>query len=102
MDPSKFQASASGKVIRLPQGYWAFVPAALPPALTFSPSLVAALSDADRALGELKGLGGTLANPHLLIRPLARREAVLSSRIEGTRASLDDLLAYEATQAFIP
>ena len=98
MDPSKFQASTSGKVVRLPQGYWAFVPAALPPALTFSPSLVAALSDADRALGELKGLGGTLANPHLLIRPLARREAVLSSRIEGTRASLDDLLAYEATQ----
>ncbi len=98
MDPSKFQASTSGKAIRLPQGYWAFVPAALPPALTFSPSLVAALSDADRALGELKGLGGTLATPHLLIRPLARREAVLSSRIEGTRASLDDLLAYEATQ----
>ncbi len=98
MDPSKFQASTSGKVIRLPQGYWAFVPAGLPPALTFSSSLVAALSDADRALGELKGLGGTLANPHLLIRPLARREAVLSSRIEGTRASLDDLLAYEATQ----
>ncbi|HNT26488.1 MAG TPA: Fic family protein [Anaerolineales bacterium] len=98
MDPSKFQASTSGKVIRLPQGYWAFVPATLPPVLTFSPSLVAALSDADRALGELKGLGGTLANPHLLIRPLARREAVLSSRIEGTRASLDDLLAYEATQ----
>ncbi len=99
MDPSKFQASTSGKVIHLPQGYWAFVPASLPPALTFSPSLVAALSDADRALGELKGLGGTLANPHLLIRPLARREAVLSSRIEGTRASLDDLLAYEATEA---
>ena len=98
MDPSKFHASTSGKVVRQPQGYWAFLPAALPPALTFSPSLIAALSDADRALGELKGLGGTLANPHLLIRPLARREAVLSSRIEGTRASLDDLLAYEATQ----
>jgi len=98
VDPSKFQASTSGKAIRLLQGYWAFVPAALPPALTFSPSLVAALSDADRALGELKGLGGTLATPHLLIRPLARREAVLSSRIEGTHASLDDLLAYEATQ----
>jgi Fic family protein len=98
MDPSKFQASTSGKVIRLPQGYWAFLPAPLPPALTFSPALVTALSAADRALGELRGLGGALANPHLLIRPLARREAVLSSRIEGTRASLDDLLAYEATQ----
>ncbi len=98
MDPTKFQAATSGKVIRHPQGYWAFLPAALPPALTFSPSLVSALSVADRALGELKGLGGALVNPHLLIRPLARREAVLSSRIEGTRASLDDLLAYEATQ----
>lgn len=99
MDPSKFQASTSGKVVRQLQGYWAFLPVPLPPALTFSPALVRALSAADQALGELRGLGGALANnPHLLIRPLARREAVLSSRIEGTRASLDDLLAYEATQ----
>jgi len=98
MDPSKFQASTSGKVVRQPQGYWAFLPALLPPALNFSPALVSALSAADQALGELRGLGGALANPHLLNRPLARREAVLSSRIEGTRASLDDLLAYEATQ----
>ncbi len=98
MDPSKFQASTSGKVVRQPQGYWAFLPAPMPPALTFSPALVTALSAADRALGELRGLGGALASPHLLVRPLARREAVLSSRIEGTRASLDDLLAYEATQ----
>ena len=96
MDPSKFQASTSGKVVRQPQGYWTFLPAPLPPALSFSPALVSALSVADQALGELRGLGGGLANPHLLIRPLARREAVLSSRIEGTRASLDDLLAYEA------
>ena len=98
MDPSRFQASTSGKVVRQPQGYWAFLPAPLPPVLTFSPPLVAVLSAADRALGELRGLGGALANPHLSIRSLARREAVLSSRIEGTRASLDDLLAYEATQ----
>ena len=83
----------------MPQGYWVFLPAALPPELIFSPALVAALSTADRALGELKGLGGALSNPHLHIRPLARREAVLSSRIEGTRASLDDLLAYEVTGA---
>ena len=98
MDPSKFQASSSGQVVRQPQGYWAFLPAPLPPALNFSPALVSALSAADQALGELRGLGGALANPNLLNRPLARQEAVLSSRIEGTRASLDDLLAYEATQ----
>ncbi len=98
MDPIKFQSSSSGKVVRLPQGYWAFLPFALPPRLDFTPALVRALSTADRALGELKGLGGTLLNPHLLIRPLTHREAVLSSRIEGTRASLDDLFAYEASQ----
>jgi len=99
MDPSKFQASTSGKVVRQPQGYWAFLPAPLPPpALIFSPVLVSMLSAADQALGELRGLGGALSNPYLLIRPLARQEAVLSSRIEGTRASLDDLLIYEATQ----
>ncbi|MGA2490669.1 MAG: Fic family protein, partial [Anaerolineales bacterium] len=57
-----------------------------------------ALSTADRAMGEMKGLGGALTNPHLLIRPLTHQEAVLSSRIEGTRASLDDLFAYEANQ----
>jgi Fic family protein len=96
MDPAKFQAPSSGKAARQPQGYWAFLPAPLPPPLTFSPALVSALSAADQALGELRGLGDALANPHVLIRPLARREAVLSSRIEGTRASLDDLLAYEA------
>ena len=84
--------------MRIPQGYWAFLPAAIPPKLDFSPALVSTLSTADRALGELKGLGGTLLNPNLLIRPLTHREAVLSSRIEGTRASLDDLFAYEASQ----
>jgi Fic family protein len=98
MDPVKFSSSSSGKIVRMPQGYWAFLPAPLPPRLEYPPALVNALSTADRAMGELKGLGGTLTNPHLLIRPLTHREAVLSSRIEGTRASLDDLFAYEANQ----
>ena len=60
--------------------------------------MVNALSEADRALGELAGLGRSLLNPHLLIAPFVRREAVLSSRIEGTQASLSDLYAYEAAQ----
>ncbi len=54
------------------------------------------LSAADRALSELAGVGRTPPNPHLLIRPFARKEAVLSSRIEGTQASLSDLLFFEA------
>jgi Fic family protein len=78
------------------EGHWAYVPAPLPPKLDYGPRLVAALSEADRALGELAGLGRTLPNPYLLARPFLRREAVLSSRIEGTRASLVDLFAFEA------
>jgi Fic family protein len=64
----------------------------------WSGELISALSAADRALGELAGLGQALPNPQLLIQPLIRREAVLSSRIEGTHASLVDLYAYEAVQ----
>ena len=67
----------------------------LPPKLAYGPQLVQALSEADRALGELAGLGRTLPNPYLLTRPFLRREAVLSSRIEGTQASLVDLYAFE-------
>jgi Fic family protein len=58
---------------------------------------VLALSRADAALSELSGLGRHLPHPHLLIAPYVRREAVLSSRIEGTTASLADLLLDEAT-----
>ena len=76
-------------------GGWAFVPDPLPPKLAYGPQLVQALSEADRALGELAGLGRTLPNPYLFTRPFLRREAVLSSRIEGTQASLVDLYAFE-------
>jgi Fic family protein len=68
----------------------------LPPRIRFGERLVRALSDADRAVGRLAGEGGRLPNPHLLIRPFVRREAVLSSRIEGTQATLGELLAAEA------
>ena len=54
---------------------------------------------ADRAIGRLAGEGRRLPNPHLLIRPFIRREAVLSSRIEGTQATLGELLAAEAGAA---
>src|SRR5712691_3515920 len=77
-------------------GYTAFVPDPLPPEITWTPALVRALSDADRLIGRLAGEGGRLPNPHLLIRPFVRREAVLSSRIEGTQATLGELLAAEA------
>jgi Fic family protein len=82
--------------MRCPEGYVAFVPQPLPPEIEWTLPLVGALSDADRLLGRLAGEGGQLPNPHLLMRPFVAREAVLSSRIEGTQATLGELLAAQA------
>jgi Fic family protein len=79
--------------------YSAFVPAPLPPKFDWTPRLVRVLSDADRLIGKLAGEGGRLPNPHVLMRPFVRREAVLSSKIEGTQATLGELLAAEAGAA---
>lgn len=105
MDPQRFRKSTAGQVIRVGEGeaaYWAFVPNPLPPKLRIDWPLAKALSEADRALAELSGLGRTMPNPHLLIGPFIRREAVLSSRIEGTQADIADLYAYEARQLPLP
>ncbi len=80
-------------------GYVAFLPPPLPPKFEWTPRLVRILSDADRLIGNLAGEGGRLPNPHILMRPFLRREAVLSSRIEGTQATLGELLAVEAGAA---
>jgi len=96
VEAKAFTDQAAGCVVRTLQGYHAFVPNPLPPELPWTPAMVSLLSRADRALGELSGIGRALPNPHLLILPFARREAVLSSRIEGTQASLSDLYAFEA------
>ncbi len=85
-----------GRLVRGPGGYRAYVPAPLPPPLTWGQELTVSLSAADRAIGGLAGEGRRLPNPHLFIRPLVRKEAVLSSRIEGTQATLGELLAAEA------
>jgi Fic family protein len=72
------------------------VPHALPPVLNLA-QLARVLSAADQALGRLAGVGRGLPNPRMLFAPFSRREAVLSSRIEGTQATLTDLAVYEAT-----
>jgi Fic family protein len=77
----------------------AFVPAPLPPRLEWTPEVLAAASEASLLLGRLSGQGAGFQNPHLLIRPFVRREAVLSSRIEGTQATLGEILADEAGAA---
>ena len=85
-----------GRAIPGSGGYTAFVPAPLPPPITWHEELVAPLSSADRAIGRLAGEGRRFRNPHLFISSFLRREAVLSSRIEGTRTTLEELLAAEA------
>jgi Fic family protein len=92
-----FSEAQRAHVLRVPTGYVAFVPPALPPRLPLGEQLVAALSRADRAIGELAGAGAWLPNPHLLIQPFLRREAVLSSRIEGTIATVSDVALFEAS-----
>ncbi len=90
------KASGAGVWRETGRGYRAFHPHPLPPKIDWSPGLVRSLSDADARLGRLAGEGRHLPNPHLLIRLFVRREAVFSSRIEGTQSTLGELLAAEA------
>lgn len=86
-------------VVMAEGGYLAFVPPPLPPEILFDRELVERLSAADRAIGELAGAGRMLPNPAILTGPIMRREAVLSSRIEGTQASYDQLALFEVEPA---
>lgn len=92
------QSRRAGHYQRQPTGYRAFIPAALPPTppLRMQGELQTLLSQADRALGRLDGSVQTLPNPDLFVFMYVRKEAVLSSQIEGTQSSLQDLLAAEA------
>jgi len=98
MKPNDFHSPEVGQVILTPKGYYAFLPAPLPPNLDWSSLLVTVLSEAERDLSRLATLAGTFPFPRLLIQPFMRREAVLSSRIEGTRATLAELYTYESAQ----
>jgi Fic family protein len=88
----------AGRYLQQPGGYRAFIPAPLPPLppVQITGKLQKLLSEADRALGRLDGSIQTLPNPDLFVFMYVRKEAVLSSQIEGTQSSLQDLLAAEA------
>ncbi len=88
----------AGVYVRQPHGYRAFIPKPLPPnpPVKVSGSLQTLLSQADYALGRLDGAILTLPNPDLFVFMYVRKEAVLSSQIEGTQSSLQNLLAAEA------
>jgi len=88
----------AGRYLRQSTGYRAFMPASLPPdpPIRIEGDFQRLLSQADRALGRLDGSIQTLPNPDLFVFMYVRKEAVLSSQIEGTQSSLQDLLAAEA------
>ena len=91
MDGRFFKNSIAGKIVDTKKGYSAFIPKSLPPKICYDESLVQLLAEANLLLGNLNGLGTQLPNPTLLIIPYVRREAVLSSKIEGTQTSLSEL-----------
>jgi Fic family protein len=97
-DSSLHSSSRAGQYQRQVAGYRAFIPAPLPPdpPVRLQGQLQALLSQADRALGRLDGAVLALPNPDLFVFMYVRKEAVLSSQIEGTQSSLQDLLAAEA------
>lgn len=88
----------AGQHVKQPTGYSAFIPSPLPPdpPVQMDDELTRLLSDADRALGRLDGVASVLPNPNLFVAMYVRQEAVLSSQIEGTQSTLEDVLQFEA------
>lgn len=99
MDAARFRAPQWGRAVSTGgvAGYVAFRPEPLPRELPLTGPTVLALSEADAALGRLAGAGRLLPAPHLLVTPYLAREAVASSRIEGTQASLSDVFEAAAS-----
>jgi len=98
MKKTDFTNNAPGKLIRTPQGYFAFVPASLPPDIAWSSKSLTALSRADRSIARLSEVGNAFPVPYVVVKPFIRKEAVFSSQIEGTRTSLQELFTYELGQ----
>lgn len=94
--------SAFGKVVPIEdkagEKYNVFIPNPLPPKIEFDEDLVLTLSKAEEKLGKLSGVSLTLPNPNLLIVPYLRKEAIMSTRIEGTRISLQEVLLSETKE----
>jgi Fic family protein len=99
MDPDRTPDTVFGRVRRTGgnHGYIAYYPRSIPRQVPISPENLLRIADAEAALGRLAGAGRILPHPHLLVRPYLRREAVASTRIEGTQASLLDVFDAEAS-----
>ncbi|MCB0975061.1 MAG: Fic family protein [Actinobacteria bacterium] len=101
MDVDRYHASEFGRAGRTvgPNSYVAYFPAPIPRQLTLSNDNVSAMAEAEAALGRLAGAGRLLPNPQLMVGPYLRREALASTRIEGTQASLAEVYEAEVSEA---
>jgi Fic family protein len=95
MDINRFHPNSPGKLVQIAGGLQAFVPLPLPPNWAFSHRLWPLLAEAKQQLGILEGTGRNLPNPGILLRPLEDREAIRSSRLEGTYVTQTELLLFE-------
>jgi Fic family protein len=102
MKPQDFMNPATGQAIRTPKGFWVFVPAPLPPELNWTANLVSTSGEAERALAELASAGRNFPEPYIMVRSFLTQEAVMSSRIEGTQASLAEVYHFEADRSAFP
>lgn len=98
MDRSQFAENSPGRIVQIDVRWgkdYAFIPDPLPPKWGFPEHLWPLLAEAKHQIGLLEGIGRTLPNPAILLRPMADREAIRSSRLEGTYASPKELLLFE-------
>ncbi len=98
MDPASYRSTQFGSASRVPgrHGYVAYFPEPIPRTLELPTSTVMILADAEAALGRLAAVGGLLPDPDILVRPYLLREAVSSTRIEGTQATIEEVLDADA------
>jgi Fic family protein len=98
MELEKYPPTPFGQARRTPgrHGYVAYFPAPIPRALELPAATVRLLADAEGELGRLAGVGSLMPNPDLLIRPYLLREALSSTRIEGTQASMAEVFETDA------
>ena len=99
MDPQRYASTPFGEARRTigPHGYVAYFPAPIPRAVELPASTTRLLADAEASLGRLAGIGRFLPGPNLLVRPYLLREALSSTRIEGTRATMTEVLEVDAS-----
>lgn len=95
MQPRDFNEDNRDYLLKVQADAWAYLPPPLPGGEVMNEPVWLKNSEADRAIGRLAGLGEQIRNPHLLIRPFIRQEAVQSSQIEGTQAEQRDLVLFE-------